>query len=138
VAGLSTCGQFEIATSTSMSARSTTRSPGCDEAGANVRSSSVFSGCTGTWQKKFTFGTRSRRPRPSGSIAASRFSRQPGRSGTPYSASLDGAEQQPPIVSWRPHVSSTSVSSGRATSDSSWCPVVRYSVAAFLMVFGAL
>ena len=79
----------------------------------------------------------SRRPIPYRPSCRRNVSRQPGTSATPYIRWLLGALQHPPIVSWRPQLSPTMVSIGRATSEYSTCPVVSRMVRAFFIVFAA-
>src|SRR5262249_29052848 len=112
--GLLICGQFEITASASMSARSATWQPGGDTPKATAAPPSVV---TGTRMNQLMLGTMSLRPRPWRDSAARKFSRQPGQFFTPYSIWLDGALQQPPIVSWPPNWSSTMVKIGRAMSE---------------------
>ncbi len=71
--GLLICGQFEITQSTSISARSSTWSPGFE-----MPSSMVMApfGLIGTFMKKLMFGTMSRFPMPCRDSSSRKFSRQ--------------------------------------------------------------
>src|SRR5207245_889022 len=71
--GLLSCGQFEITTSASVSACSSTYAPGRE---IPSTMSSRPSGVTGTFMKKLMFATMSRFPIPSGARAWRKLSRQ--------------------------------------------------------------
>src|ERR1700676_4821954 len=62
--GLLTCGQFEMTTRMSISARSAIESPAFEGGASKVSGGSLLSVPAGTLQKKFKLATMSLRPRP--------------------------------------------------------------------------
>src|SRR4030081_2470611 len=93
--GLLICGQFEITAMRSISARSSTKSPGFDGAASKIVGASALSSPTGTLQKKFRFATMSLRPRPCFANSVKKFSQHPETPLTPYRISLLRALQHP-------------------------------------------